>query len=58
MRGFLTLLTSSIRPIREFGLYTAVGVFIAFILAFSLLPFVLIVLAVEHSGKMPGKPQP
>lgn len=40
--GFLTLLTSSIRPIREFGLYTAVGVFIAFILAFSLLPFVLI----------------
>ncbi len=39
--GFLTLLTSSIRPIREFGLYTAVGVFIAFILAFSLLPFVL-----------------
>ena len=39
--GFLTLLTSSIRPIREFGLYTAVGVFIAFIFAFSLLPFVL-----------------
>lgn len=39
--GFLTLLTSSIRPIREFGLYTAIGVFIAFLLAFSLLPFVL-----------------
>jgi len=39
--GFLTLLTASIHPIREFGLFTAVGVFLAFILAFTLLPSVL-----------------
>jgi len=40
--GFLTLLGSSIRPLSEFGLYTAAGVFIAFILAYTLLPAVLI----------------
>ncbi len=40
--GFLTLYTASIKPIREFGLYTAVGVFVAFILAFSLLPAILL----------------
>ena len=40
--GFLTLLSSSIRPIREFGAYTAAGVFIAFGLAFTLLPAVLL----------------
>lgn len=40
--GFLTLLTSSIRPISEFGVYTAAGVFIAFLLAYTLLPAVLI----------------
>ncbi|RPG80780.1 MAG: hypothetical protein CBC74_004590 [Crocinitomicaceae bacterium TMED114] len=39
--GFLTLLSSAIGPIQEFGLYTAAGVFIAFGLAFSLLPAVL-----------------
>lgn len=36
--GFLTLLTASIRPIQEFGMYTAAGVFIAFIVAFGFLP--------------------
>jgi uncharacterized protein len=42
--GFLSLYTASIQPIREFGLFTAAGVFIAFLLAFSLLPAVLIFL--------------
>ncbi len=42
--GFLTLFTASIKPIREFGLYTAMGVFVAFILAFSLLPAILILI--------------
>ena len=42
--GFLTLFTASIRPIREFGLYTAIGVFVAFLLAFSLLPAMLILI--------------
>ncbi|HLG02567.1 MAG TPA: MMPL family transporter, partial [Bacteroidia bacterium] len=39
--GFLTLLNSRIIPIRDFGLYTSIGVFIAFILAFTIMPVVL-----------------
>lgn len=42
--GFLTLLNSHIRPIRDFGIYTSLGVFIAFILAYSIMPVVLNVL--------------
>ncbi|MCG8321376.1 MAG: MMPL family transporter [Cytophagales bacterium] len=42
--GFLTLFTASIKPIREFGLYTAIGVFVAFLLAFSLLPAILMLI--------------
>ncbi|GAA0189714.1 MMPL family transporter [Fulvivirga kasyanovii] len=42
--GFATLLTASIKPIREFGIYTAVGVFFAFIVAFALLPACLYIL--------------
>ena len=42
--GFSTLATSSILPIREFGMFTAIGVFMAFILAFTLLPAVLLLL--------------
>ncbi|MEO0404938.1 MAG: MMPL family transporter, partial [Bacteroidota bacterium] len=48
--GFLTLLTSSIVPIREFGIYTAVGVFVAYILAYSLLPAVLILSKAPNIG--------
>ncbi len=40
--GFLTLLTASIAPIRDFGIYTAIGVFIAFFMAFTLLPALLL----------------
>lgn len=40
--GFLTLLTATIEPIRDFGIYTAIGVFLAYILAFSLLPSLLV----------------
>lgn len=40
--GFLTLMTSSIQPIASFGVTTAVGVFIAFFLAFTMLPAVVI----------------
>lgn len=39
--GFLTLLNSHITPIRDFGLYTSIGVFIAFVLAFTIMPVVL-----------------
>jgi predicted RND superfamily exporter protein len=43
--GFATLMTSGILPIREFGLYTGAGVFLAFGLAFTLLPAVLLLVA-------------
>jgi len=36
--GFLSLLTSSVMPISRFGTYIAIGVILAFVLAFSLLP--------------------
>ena len=40
--GFLTLLTTSVIPMRDFGMYTAIGVFLAYILAFSLLPSLMV----------------
>lgn len=40
--GFLTLLVAKIEPIKDFGLYTAIGVMVAYILAFTLLPSILI----------------
>ncbi|MDG2208481.1 MAG: MMPL family transporter [Flavobacteriales bacterium] len=42
--GFLTLTTSSVKPIQDFGLYAAAGVGLAYILAFSLLPAVMVLL--------------
>ncbi len=42
--GFLTLITSNIAPIREFGLYTAMGVIIAYTLAITMLPSILLLL--------------
>ncbi len=39
--SFLSLLFSSIMPIRDFGIYTAVGITIAFILTYTLLPALL-----------------
>ena len=40
--GFATLGTASIQPLQEFGLYTALGVLVAFFLAFALLPALLV----------------
>lgn len=40
--GFMTLMSSSIVPIREFGVYSAVGVVIAYILAFTLIPATMV----------------
>lgn len=39
--GFLSLLFSSIKPIRDFGIYTSVGMVIAFVLSYTLLPALL-----------------
>lgn len=42
MVAFLTLNTTSIQPIRDFGTYTAIGVAIAYILSITILPWILI----------------
>ncbi len=39
--GFLSLLFSSITPIRDFGIYTSIGITIAFCLSYTLLPAIL-----------------
>ena len=46
--GFLTLMTSNLSPIRDFGIYTACGVLIAYLLAFSLLPSALVYLPIPR----------
>jgi uncharacterized protein len=40
--GFLTLMFSNIQPISDFGLYTAVGVMLAYGLTYTMLPAVLL----------------
>ncbi|HBH05230.1 MAG TPA: hypothetical protein DDX92_01340 [Flavobacteriales bacterium] len=42
--GFLSLLTSSIGPVRYFGLFIAIGVVLAFVVTFTLLPALLALL--------------
>lgn len=42
--GFLTLLTTAIVPIRNFGLYTAISIGLAYVLAFTVLPAILLLL--------------
>jgi predicted RND superfamily exporter protein len=40
--GFLTLLTVTMKPVKVFGIYTALGVMFAFVLAYTLLPALLV----------------
>ncbi len=42
--GFLTLLTTAIVPIRNFGLYTAIAIALAYVLAFTVLPAILLLI--------------
>ncbi|WP_375416119.1 RND family transporter [uncultured Hymenobacter sp.] len=42
--GFFTLMTSNIRPIYNFGLFTGISVLLAFVLSFTLLPAMLVLL--------------
>ncbi len=39
--GFLTLMTSNVMPMRRFGIYTAIGVIIAFVVTMFVLPSIL-----------------
>ncbi len=41
--GFASLVTADLSPIKQFGIYTAFGVFAAFVTAFSLIPSILAV---------------
>lgn len=40
--GFFTLLTSNIHPIKEFGIYAGIGVMVAYVLTFIVVPPILI----------------
>lgn len=40
--GFITLISIKIKPVQQFGWYMAAGVFFAFIVAFTLLPSILL----------------
>ena len=42
--GFFTLMTSNIRPVYNFGLFTGIAVLLAFVLSFTLLPAMLVLL--------------
>jgi predicted RND superfamily exporter protein len=42
--GFFTLMTSTIRPIYNFGLFTGISVLLTFVLSFTLLPAMLMLL--------------
>lgn len=39
--GFFTLYSTGIKPVQEFGVFTGIGVFFAFIITLSLLPLIL-----------------
>lgn len=54
--GFATLGSASIQPLREFGVYTAAGVLIAFVLAFTLLPALL--LFIDPKRMLPRADEP
>jgi predicted RND superfamily exporter protein len=42
--GFLALMVSPVKPVKEFGLYAAIGVVIAYIISFTAYPAVLLLL--------------
>ena len=44
--GFFTLATSNIRPIQDFGVFTGLSILLTFVLAFTLLPALLLLLPV------------
>ena len=49
--GFLTLITAKIIPVQEFGLYMAVGVGFAYVLAFTFFPALLLLLPIPKISK-------
>ncbi|MBS1638365.1 MAG: MMPL family transporter [Bacteroidetes bacterium] len=52
--GFLSLLFSSIMPIRDFGIYTSVGICVAFLLSYTLLPALLYIFTPKRMVSVHG----
>ncbi len=51
--GFLTLLMVNMTPIKVFGIYTSIGVLMAFVLAYTLLPALLLLVKPPKLSKQP-----
>ncbi len=49
--GFLSLCYSGIKPVRDFGIYTSIGITVAFVLTYTYLPAILIVLKLKNKFK-------
>ncbi|AXJ00695.1 hypothetical protein CYPRO_1439 [Cyclonatronum proteinivorum] len=52
--GFATLLTSNVVPMRTFGLYTAIGVMVAYVITIFLLPNLMPYFKDTSPGGLPG----
>lgn len=46
--GFLSLMFIEMPPIRDFGIYTGVGIIFSLIISFTMIPSVLLLIKVEH----------
>lgn len=53
--GFLTLLFVDMQPVQAFGIFTAIGVMLAFILAYTLLPAMLLLVKAPKVAKKKNK---
>lgn len=53
--GFFTLMSSGVTPIMDFGIYTGIGVFIAFGLAFSMLPALMVLVKTPKIAQKRGQ---
>ena len=49
--GFLTLVSADIIPVQEFGIYMAIGVVFAYVLAFTFFPAILLLLPIPKISK-------
>lgn len=56
--GFATLGTASIQPLQEFGWFTGLGVLLTFVLAFTLLPALLVFIAPHRLLPRTDRPSP
>ncbi len=52
--GFLSLCYSGVKPIRDFGIYTSIGITIAFILTYTYLPAMLMLFPSKKKEKKTG----